>query len=139
MLDHVQRRGFLVKPAGEGAVPAAVAFPHVDLDERAGQLLLLPRRGGFACTQADDHVLPARGLAGMERDVLDDSVALVEDAEDGDALRHWRDIGLIDARTRLLRGALIRLVGAAVARRQRNADQQRYGEFPHAYSGIHGS
>jgi hypothetical protein len=76
----------------------------------------------------------------MERDVLDDAVALVEDAKDRDALRHWRDVGLIDPRARtLLRRDLIRLLGAAVARRQREADQQRCSEFPHAYSGIHGS
>jgi hypothetical protein len=61
---------------------------HVDLYECARQLLGLPRRGLFAGAQAHDHILPADRLAGPQRDVLDDPVALVEDAEHGDALRH---------------------------------------------------
>jgi hypothetical protein len=62
----------------------------VDLDEGAGQFFGLPRSGRFASAKPHNHVLPARRLAGVERDVLDDPVALVEDAEHGDALRHRR-------------------------------------------------
>jgi hypothetical protein len=75
----------------------------------------------------------------MKRNVLDDPVALVEDAEDRDTLRHRGNVGLVDARPRLLRGDLIRLLGAAVARRQSEPDQQRSNGLAHAYSGIQGS
>jgi len=33
----------------------------------------------------------------MQSDILDDAVALVEDAEHGHALGHWRDPGMIGA------------------------------------------
>jgi hypothetical protein len=95
MLDHVERRRFLVQPPREDAVPFAVRLLHVDLHERARQFLFFPRRGGLARTQAHQQVLPADRLAGMKRDVLGDAVALVEDAEDRDALRHGRDAGLV--------------------------------------------
>ena len=87
VLDHVERRQFLVNPARKDAVPALVGLLDVELDERAGQLLFLPRRGRLARAKAHDRVLPPHRLAGLERDVLDDAVALVEDPEHGDALR----------------------------------------------------
>jgi hypothetical protein len=88
VLDDVERRRFLVKPAGKNPVPALVGLLHVDLDERTGQLLLLPRCSRLARAQPHDDVLPAHRLARVQRDILDDAVALVEDAEDGYALRH---------------------------------------------------
>jgi hypothetical protein len=120
-------------------VQALVALAHVDLNEGAGQFLLFPRRGRLARLEPHNHILPPRRLAGMERDVLDDPVALVEHAEDGNALRHGRDVGLVRAgRGRLFRGDLVRLLAAAAARR--NAEDQQQGKgAPHAYSGIHGS
>jgi hypothetical protein len=76
----------------------------------------------------------------MKRDVLDDAVALVEDPEHRDALRHRRNVRLVgDRRRGLLRGGLIGLLGAAAARRQRQRDPQRCAQPGHAYSGIHGS
>ena len=78
----------------------------------------------------------------MQRDVLDDSVALVEDAEHCDALRHGRRSALPcrgcrdAARCWPLRSLLLI---AAVARRQPESDQQGKDELSHAYSGIHGS
>jgi hypothetical protein len=75
----------------------------------------------------------------MQRDVADDAVALVEDREHRDALRHRRNSGL--ARRpgcSLLRRDLV-LLGPAVARGDGERQQQRCGKLPHAYSGIHGS
>jgi len=91
VLDHVERGRFLVKPSREGAGPFLVRLLDVDLDESAGQLLRFPRRGRFAGAEPDDHVFPANRLAGMERDRLYDAVALIENAERCDALRHRRD------------------------------------------------
>lgn len=142
MLDHVERGRFLVEPAREYAVPSPVGLLNIDLDEGAGQLLVLPRRGRFAGAQADDHVLPPRRLAGAERNVLDDSVSLVEDPDDGDALRHWRDSALSRGGRRHLAGgahARILLLRAAGARSERDCNQQGCGGLVHAYSGIHGS
>jgi hypothetical protein len=79
-------------------------------------------------------------LAGVEGDVLDDAVALVEDAEDRHALRHRRDVRLAGVRPRTLFGrGLILLLAPAIARCEREPDQQRSNGLAHAYSGIHGS
>jgi hypothetical protein len=121
-------------------VPALVAALDVDLDERPGQLLFFPRSSRLARPEANDHVFPPSRLTGMERDILHDPVALVEDSKDRDALGHGRDVRLVRARRRrLLRGNLIRLLGAAAACRQPKRNQQRCGELSHAYSGIQGS
>jgi hypothetical protein len=114
----------------------------VELDERAGQLLFLPGRGLFAGAQPNDRVLPANRLAGPERDVLDDAVALVEDPEHRHALRHRRDPALPGGRHRHLlvgRSRGILLLGPLAAGGERERDQQRRGEAPHFYSGIQGS
>jgi hypothetical protein len=71
-----------------------VGLLHVDLDERAGQLFFFPRSRRLTRPKADDDVLPPDRLAGAKRDVLDDAVALVEDAEDGNSLSHWRNPAL---------------------------------------------
>jgi len=39
----------------------------------------------------DQEVAPLGRLAGLQGHILDDAVALVEHAEDGDALGHWSD------------------------------------------------
>jgi hypothetical protein len=114
----------------------------VDLDERAGELLLLPRSGGFTRAQADDHVLQPRRLAGVQGHGLDDPVALVEHAQHRDPLRHRRDAGGID-RGGCGRGGtrrpVLRLL-AAPASGERDGEQQRNGGgAAHFYSGIHGS
>jgi hypothetical protein len=116
---------------------------HVDLDERAGKLLRLVGRGRFARAQAHDDVLPPYRLARAQGDVLDDAVALVEDSEDRDALRHGRDPALPGRRCRRIyrctRRRRILLLLAAAARGQRQRNQQRCRKSLHAYSGIHGS
>jgi len=75
-------------------VPVAAA--HVELDEGAGQLVLLPRRGMFAGTQPHDRIADAHRLPRLQRQVAADAVALVEQADDGDALRHRRAAGRQD-------------------------------------------
>jgi hypothetical protein len=63
-------------------------------------------------------------LAGVKGDVLDDAVALVENAEDRDSLRHRRDVGLVRARAGgLFRRSLILLLAPAIARCERESDQ----------------
>jgi hypothetical protein len=142
VLDDVERWRFLVQPAGEYSCPAFVGALDVDLDEGASQFLDLPRRRRLAGPQADDHVLPPRRLTGVKRDVLDDAVALVEDAEHRDALRHWRHAALASGGRRDLasgrRRRVLRLIALA-ARNERERSQQRGGSCPHAYSGIQGS
>jgi hypothetical protein len=141
VLDDVERRRFLVQPAGEGAAPAPVRLLHVELDERPGQLLFLPRRGRLARPEPDDDVLPADRLPGVKRDRLDDAVALVEDAEHRHPLGHRGHPALAGRGRgdRLRRRQRILLLGALAARRQRERDQHGCGRKAHAYSGIQGS
>jgi hypothetical protein len=77
----------------------------------------------------------------MQRDRLDDSVALVEDAEDCDPLRHRSHRLGGDGRlvSRPLRCRRILLLATLAARSERERDQQRCSDSLHAYSGIHGS
>jgi hypothetical protein len=78
----------------------------------------------------------------VQRDVLHDAVAFVEDAENRDALRHRRDAALTGSRRgHILRGwpGRVLLLGAASASGEREHHQQRCGGRSHAYSGIHGS
>jgi hypothetical protein len=141
VLDRVECRRFLVQPAREDAIPFAVGPLHVELDERASQLFRLPRSGHFARAQPDDHILPPRRLAGMERDVLLDPVALVEDAEHRDALRHRGDAGLsaVGGGPRADGTGGVLLLPAAAARREGERKHDGRGRSSHAYSGIHGS
>jgi hypothetical protein len=77
----------------------------------------------------------------MKRDGLDDTVALVEDAERRDPLAHRRDAGLIDARRRggvhdhRLGSVLLAIAGAG-GKRERQDGQGNAGL--HAYSGFQG-
>jgi len=144
MLDHVERRAFLVQPAREDAFPGPAGLLDVKLDEGAGEALILPRRGRIAGPQPDHRVADANRLARLERDVADDSVALVEQAEHGDPLGHRGDPG--DGLDRLRRadvhragavGGLARVAPAAVAsRRQREQQRQRCKAAGQDYSGF---
>ena len=67
-----------------------VAAAHVELDEGAGQLVLLPWRGVFAGAQPDDRIADPHRLPRLQRHVAADAVALVEQADDRDPLRHRR-------------------------------------------------
>jgi hypothetical protein len=93
VLDNVQRRRFLVQPAREDAAIAVLRVARlldVELDEGAGQLLRLPRCRRLAGAQAHDRVADAHRLAGPQRQVLEEAVALVEEAQDRDPLPHRR-------------------------------------------------
>jgi hypothetical protein len=123
-------------------LPGLVGALDVDLDERSGQLLFLPRRGRFARAQAHDHVFPADRLPRVKRDILDDAVALVEHAKNRDALghgRHARQIGTWRRRRIGNHGLRRVLLAAAVTRRECEDSQQRDSKSFHAYSGIQGS
>jgi hypothetical protein len=131
VLDDIERGRFLVKPAGKGPLPLLVRPLDVELDERAGELLRFPRRGRLAGAQTDDHVLPARRLAGVQGDILDDAVTLVEDAEHRDALRHRGDSGLVHARRPRNSvagdrgGRILLLAPAAACRKAQQARRQQ--------------
>jgi hypothetical protein len=78
----------------------------------------------------------------MERNVLDDSVALVEDADDCDALCHGRHTALTVCGGCDLPSAghgRVPLLSALAARGECERGQQRCGNAFHAYSGIQGS
>ena len=124
-------------------MPLLVGALDEDLDERAGQLLVFPRSGRLARPQAHDQVLPPRRLAGAQRDVANDAVALVEDAEHRDPLRHRRDSGLTDGARRSCIGRrssrVLLLLLAGPARDEAGGEQKRGDDPLHAYSGIHGS
>ena len=142
MLNNVERGRLFIEPAGKYAVPMLVGLLDVELNERAGQLFFLPRRRRFASTQTNDDVLPANRLAGMKSNVLNDSIALVEDAEHGDPLRHWRYAALpVCSRTDLVRPrrSSVLLAIALAARDKRKRGEQGCRCQSHAYSGIQGS
>ncbi len=78
----------------------------------------------------------------MKRDVLHDAIALVEDAEDGDALPHRSHPALAGSGLGDLgrgRRGRIPLFLAAAAGDEGQRDQRQENELSHAYSGIHGS
>jgi hypothetical protein len=125
-VEHdVERRPLLVEPAGEGATPVLVRTLDVELDEGAGELIRLPRRGFLARAQPHDDIAGADRLAGAQGHVAADAVALVEDAENGDALRHRRRAG-IDGAALIL--DLHGVAGAPLLRRWR--DHCRHGARP---------
>jgi len=93
VLDDAQRRRIPEQPAREHRAPlqflvgiGAIVGHH--LDEGAFLLGLFPGQRALAGRQLDDDIADAFGLAGLEHDVLGQVVALVEQAERGDAVLH---------------------------------------------------
>jgi hypothetical protein len=134
VLDDVQGRRFLVEPAGEDPLPAALRGPHAELDEGAGQLLDFPGRGRLAGAKANDGVADPNGLPGFQGQVSRDAVALVEEAEHRHALRHrrgarrdrghgLRNVDGAGLARGLAAGPAI-LVGAAIATGERGQDDE---------------
>ncbi|GAA0668631.1 hypothetical protein GCM10009102_18690 [Sphingomonas insulae] len=70
-----------------------VAAAHVELHEGAGQLVLFPWCGMFAGPQTDDRIADPHCLTRFQRHIATDTVALVEQADDRDPLRHRRAAG----------------------------------------------
>ena len=140
MFDGIERRRFLIDPARENALPAAVGLLHVQLDERSGQPLIVPRRAGFAGAQANDRILDAQRLTRLQRQVADDAIALVEEAQHRDPLAHWRDRGGssgargIDGHRRCRRRIAL---GGAIACTDAKRDQQDGDGATHVQSGFH--
>ncbi|GAA4221749.1 hypothetical protein GCM10022253_28520 [Sphingomonas endophytica] len=93
---------------------------HVELDEGAGQLLRLPGGGLLAGAQPHDHVADPPRLPGAERQFAADAVALVEQPQHRDALRHRRG-ARID-------GRLLRVVTHLVGGGRRGDVGQRVGD-----------
>ncbi|KTE29311.1 hypothetical protein ATE62_21090 [Sphingopyxis sp. HIX] len=134
MLDHVALGAFAKDPARKDAVPLVVALIlYRQLDEGAGLGRIFPRRGRLAGAQPHDRTADARAVAGLHLEIADQPVALVEQADDGDALRHrgraldaadlgGHTLGLGD---RLDGGAAIALGRAAVAAGERRRGEQR--------------
>jgi hypothetical protein len=146
VLDHVERGRFLVEPAREHPLPLPVRPLHVDLDERAGQLLAFPRCGRLARAKSNDDVLHLHRLARLQGQVADDSVPLVEQTEHGNAIRHGSDPRLFARRRSsgvLLRAhslwrRLLLLAPAAAEKEQRHCGAGEQLAL-HAYSGFQGS
>jgi hypothetical protein len=115
---------------------------NVELHERSGQLLGLPRRRRLAGAEPHDGVFHADGLARLQREIADDSVALVEQAENRDALGHRSDAGFIHLRRRRTDGDRIAFFGnllvllAAAGSQDRRRQQESGASRPQ--SGVHG-
>jgi hypothetical protein len=118
---------------------------HIDLNEGAGQLFLFPRRRRLARPQPHHDVFPADRLAGVKHHVLNESIALVEDCDHRNPLRHWRHPGRTFAERPGGMGLTCRCRAISVARpaaagkrdRGRGGKQDRAAEL-HCYSGIQG-
>jgi hypothetical protein len=119
MFDDVERRTLLVQPSREDALPASPGLLDVQLHEGSGKALILPRSGRVAGTQANHRVAETDRLSRLERDVANDPVALVEQPEDSNTLRHWRHTGdALDRLGRVHRHGICAIGGlAGIARR----------------------
>ncbi|KMS58705.1 hypothetical protein V473_02890 [Sphingobium cupriresistens LL01] len=94
MLHDIAVGPFAEQPAGKSASPLAIgATAHVQLDESAGFLHIFPWRAGFARLQPHDRIAHAQRFARLHGEVAGQAVALVEQADDGVALRHRRGAG----------------------------------------------
>jgi hypothetical protein len=121
------------------------------LDEGAGEPLRLPRSRRLAGAQPDDGVADPDRLAGLQRQVLRQAVALVEEAQHRDALAHRRrtgDLGRHSLRHVDRLGSAIAahaaLAAAALAaagerKHGREGEDERPRRAPHPCSGVQAS
>jgi hypothetical protein len=134
MLDDVAVGPLAENPARKDAIPFVVALIlYRQLDEGARFGRVFPRRGLFARAQPHDRAADPRRFAGLHFEVLDQSVTLVEQADDGDAFGHRG--GTLDAADfgryafglgdRRDGGAAVALRRGAVAAGQRSRREQR--------------
>jgi hypothetical protein len=122
-------------------VPALVRPLDVELHECARQLLILPGGGRLARAQANDSVVYPDRLARFESQVANDAVALVEETQDRDALRHGGDARLLvrtvsPCHSRTI--GLLRLIAAPAPREKQEQGCAGNGEWFHAQSGFQG-
>jgi hypothetical protein len=134
VLDDIAVGALAENPARKHPPPFVVPLIlHRQLDERAGFGRVLPRRGFFASAQADDRAPDACRFARLHFELADQPVALVQQADDGDAIGHRgraldpadflpHAFGFGDGRNR---GAAIARRWRPVASRQRGRGQQR--------------
>jgi hypothetical protein len=152
VLDDVERRRLLVEPPGKHPLELAARVADVELDKGPGQLLHLPWSSLLAGAQPHDDVANASRLSRLKLDVAPDPVALVEEAQDGDALRHrsgsgrlrchgLRNVDRFRLRLRLSPRGLAPLVAAALpAGGQRQKSGENSGRARHhASSGVQAS
>ena len=88
MLDDVEGRAFLVQPAGEYALPAFPWLLDIELNESTCEPLIFPRRGSVAGAQTHNCIAIADRLPGLQGNVADNAVALVEQPQHCDTLGH---------------------------------------------------
>ena len=122
-------------------MPAFVRPLHVKLHEGARQIFIFPRGGRLAGAQAHNRIVHPKRLAGLQRQVAHDSVALVEEPEDGNAVGHGGDARLlaragIGARQGRTIGLLRPIVAPATCKKQQR--RAGYGKTSHAQSGCQG-
>jgi len=142
MFDHVERRAFLIHPAREDAFPIAVGAPDIELDKCPGEPLGFPRRGRIAGAKPDQRVLGADRLAGLQREIADDPVALVEQGDHRHPLGHRCDPGGVDRRRQRFGNDFIvgrGVVRPLVARSDHQAERgnSEGAAAAHALSGVH--
>ncbi|APE27827.1 hypothetical protein BMF35_a0998 [Aurantiacibacter gangjinensis] len=95
MLDHIDAGVLLEQPAGEDAVPFGIpaciaALVHENLHECPGLYRRFPRRGALAGGKADDDIVHTPRFARRHFDVAGKVVALVDEADGRNPLRHGR-------------------------------------------------
>jgi hypothetical protein len=117
-----------------------VGLLDIELNERAGERRRFPRSGGLARAQADDDIANAQRLSRLHRQVADDAVALVEQADHRDPLVHRGLADMLQHRALARvdhRAALVLLRRAVAAREQDRGSGNRQDDARHAYSGVH--
>jgi hypothetical protein len=67
----------------------------IKLDESPCELFAFPRSRRLAGAQPNDRIVQSDRLARLHPNIARDAVALVENAENGDAIRHRSDPGLL--------------------------------------------
>lgn len=112
----------------------AVDAVDVELDERAGQRVLLPRRGLFAGAQADDDIAQPHRLAGAQRHFAALAITLVEQAHHRHALGHRRAPGRKRRCTQVDR--FHRLGAAALGSTRRDGADRRLWPRPVTLIGV---
>jgi hypothetical protein len=150
VLDDIAVGPVFEQPARENAPPSVAAMiEHDQLNKSARFLRRFPLGGAFAGTQANDGPPDPDTLTRFQRDVADQPVALVEQAEKRHALFHRSDagIGIVSAGSRARFGnrtvvggrrrGLFGLTVTRTGRQKRDAGQQDDGETKrHAASGV---
>lgn len=101
---------------------------NVELQESAGQLLILPRRSRFTSAQADDHIFHANRHAGLHPEIADNAVALVKQADHRDPVLHRSDADLLPGTGARLGKldpiALVPVLAALAAGREKQPEQR---------------